>query len=251
MLLFESTMQPPPAGPPTKNILSSIKKVFLVFCLFVLLPSLQVNKDGGNNNNNNDISSSSSKKGYGSWIYAVEAATLSGMSADNGIIVKNVLTVDESVVELTVYGTELSSTTTLGFSTKSDSCTDSLSTVTLEPSPGSTTIATAKIQISDKNIYYACLDDKVVAGSATTPQYQLSVIPVPGPLMPMWAAIILIALLLGLSGLFSGLNLGLMSLDTIGLKIIINSTADPKKKKHAKKIYPLRKHGNFLLCTLL
>lgn len=52
--------------------------------------------------------------------------------------------------------------------------------------------------------------------------------------------------LIALSGLFSGLTLGLMSLPT----------ADIKRKadlgdQYAKKIYPVRKDGNLLLCTLL
>lgn len=53
-------------------------------------------------------------------------------------------------------------------------------------------------------------------------------------------------LLIILSGVFSGLTLGLMTL----------SSSDLKRKselgdKHATKIYPIRKNGNLLLCTLL
>lgn len=56
--------------------------------------------------------------------------------------------------------------------------------------------------------------------------------------------------LLCLSGLFSGLTLGLMSLDNVGLQIIIDG-GDEEEAKLARKIKPLRDQGNLLLCTLL
>jgi len=52
--------------------------------------------------------------------------------------------------------------------------------------------------------------------------------------------------LVALSGLFSGLTLGLLSLDKNELERKI-SLGD----KDAKRVYPVRKHGNFLLATLL
>lgn len=57
---------------------------------------------------------------------------------------------------------------------------------------------------------------------------------------------LIIVLLVLLSGLFSGLTLGLLGLDKTDLerKIKVGN-------KYAKKIYPLRKRGNLLLCTLL
>ena len=62
-----------------------------------------------------------------------------------------------------------------------------------------------------------------------------------------WFAIVFLVLF---SGLFSGLNLGLMSLDTVGLEIVMASD-NAKHVSAAKKIKPLRDHGNWLLCTLL
>ena len=69
-----------------------------------------------------------------------------------------------------------------------------------------------------------------------------------------------------MSGLFSGLNLGLMGLDLISLQMISETniqeiagdSADPEEVKQiehdkmcATKILPIRRKGNLLLCTLL
>lgn len=53
-----------------------------------------------------------------------------------------------------------------------------------------------------------------------------------------------------LSGTFSGLTLGLMSLDIIDLRVLTESGTE-KEKWCARRILPVRKHGNWLLCTLL
>jgi len=55
--------------------------------------------------------------------------------------------------------------------------------------------------------------------------------------------------LLCMSGLFSGLTLGLLGLDPLSLKIVANG--DTENAEYAKKIMPIRKEGNLLLCTLL
>lgn len=61
----------------------------------------------------------------------------------------------------------------------------------------------------------------------------------------------LIVILLIFSALFSGLTLGLMSLDLSGLEIVMANADDPGLARAAKAIYPVRKNGNLLLCTLL
>ncbi|XP_064173977.1 metal transporter CNNM2a isoform X1 [Anguilla rostrata] len=69
-------------------------------------------------------------------------------------------------------------------------------------------------------------------------------------LLPFWLQVISIAMLLCLSGMFSGLNLGLMALDPMELRIVQNCGTE-KEKNYAKKIEPVRSQGNYLLCSLL
>ncbi len=63
-----------------------------------------------------------------------------------------------------------------------------------------------------------------------------------------WEYIIIIVLIL-LSGLFSGLTLGLLSLNPMNLNIIMSG--ETKEALYARYILPIRKKGNWLLCTLL
>ncbi len=66
-----------------------------------------------------------------------------------------------------------------------------------------------------------------------------------------WWFFLIAAGLIVMSGFFSGLNLGLMSLAPDELKVVMEGSADEQAKRDAAKIYPLRKRGNLLLCTLL
>jgi len=68
--------------------------------------------------------------------------------------------------------------------------------------------------------------------------------------VPFGVQIFLIIILICLSALFSGLTLGLMSLDMTGLEIVMEGD-DRKNAEYARRIYPIRKNGNLLLCTLL
>lgn len=70
------------------------------------------------------------------------------------------------------------------------------------------------------------------------------------PFIPVWVQLIIIGTCLMFSALFSGLNLGLMSLDRTDLKILCN-TGTEIEKNYARAIQPVRDHGNFLLCSIL
>lgn len=70
------------------------------------------------------------------------------------------------------------------------------------------------------------------------------------PFLPLWVSMMIICVCLLFSALFSGLNLGLMSLDRTDLKILCN-TGTEEEKRYARAIQPVRDHGNFLLCSIL
>uniref|UniRef100_A0A2S2QRF7 Metal transporter CNNM2 n=1 Tax=Sipha flava TaxID=143950 RepID=A0A2S2QRF7_9HEMI len=69
-------------------------------------------------------------------------------------------------------------------------------------------------------------------------------------MLPFWLQVAIILTCLSFSSLFSGLNLGLMSLNRMDLKIICNTGTDAERK-YAKAILPVRIHGNYLLCSIL
>ncbi|OQR74606.1 metal transporter CNNM4-like [Tropilaelaps mercedesae] len=65
-----------------------------------------------------------------------------------------------------------------------------------------------------------------------------------------WLLAVAAILLLGTSGLFSGLTLGLLTLNMSELQVI-STCGTQEEKNYATKIIPLRRRGNYLLCSLI
>ncbi|MBN3326710.1 CNNM1 protein, partial [Atractosteus spatula] len=102
----------------------------------------------------------------------------------------------------------------------------------------------------EKIKYYSmCAFDGIKWEHFRTRDFWLAVVE-RSPEADVWLQVIVSLLLLGFSAVFSGLNLSLLALDPVELRVIQNSGTD-KEQKHARRIQSVRKHGNYLLCTLL
>lgn len=96
---------------------------------------------------------------------------------------------------------------------------------------------------SDLNCTQTCCTDLAFCTPASGGSGWISSVPVPVQYM-------MVVILICMSALFSGLTLGVLSLDLTGLEIVMDGD-DPKNAAAARRIYPIRKNGNLLLCSLL
>lgn len=97
--------------------------------------------------------------------------------------------------------------------------------------------------------YSMCAFDGVKWEHFSTKDFWLAVVERP-PEADVWLQAGVSVLLLGLSALCSGLNISMLALDPVELRVLQNSGTE-KEQQHARKIESVRKHGNYILCTVV
>lgn len=168
------------------------------------------------------------------------------------------ISVDVST-QLRLTGVGLSEATYLVFTQtaakKGSSCDTFARSEAFELSKSTTGVFEVEVTLSSTGKYYVCLKENRTSStdgswhhSGTDDVVTIKMFAKGG--LPVWLQSCLLILLLMMSGLFSGLNLGLMALDPTELKVVANC-GNSKEQNYAKKILPVRCHGNYLLCTLL
>ncbi|KAJ8960621.1 hypothetical protein NQ318_013913, partial [Aromia moschata] len=175
---------------------------------------------------------------------------------------------DEGVPELLanrehtirLFGDNFTPNMTISFTTDSGSYNDHCDMIAvrgfhIEKDTYLSTTVVVKIRlpplVAGQNAFYLCVKEHnasllyIHQGSESWLQIKTYEKPV-----PVWAAICIIFICLSFSALFSGLNLGLMSMGKTDLKILCN-TGTARERRYAQAIQPVRATGNYLLCSIL
>ncbi|KAF7650503.1 hypothetical protein LDENG_00125310 [Lucifuga dentata] len=97
--------------------------------------------------------------------------------------------------------------------------------------------------------YSMCAFDGAKWEHLSSRDFWLAVVERP-PGADVWLQAGVSVLLLGLSALCSGLNISMLALDPVELRVLQNSGTE-KEQKYARKIESVRKHGNYILCTVV
>lgn len=187
-------------------------------------------------------------------IYGLRCDDYHEVSDDGAVVIKS-----ESETKFLLFGKNLYSNLSVALTpvegSPQDDCTHTNRVISIQiTNSSSSNIAeiVVRMAIPGRMVpFYFCLreaNDK--AGwyhQGSTPWLKIYITK---DLLPLYMKIIVIACLLMLSGLFSGLNLGLMALDKNELQVII-SCGTEREKRYARAIEPVRRRGNFLLCSIL
>ena len=162
-------------------------------------------------------------------------------------------TVKGTLVRVRLFGVNITNTTLVSVTTNEETCEESREgpfRFVFESGPTATTTGHVEIDFPAIGLYYVCLGANSKSYRHQGIESWKSVQVTSSTSLPIWLSILFIAILMILSGIFSGLNLGLMSLDPMELKVVMRG-GSKKEQKWAAKIEPIRRHGNYLLCTLL